>query len=611
MLPGRSLVRRLIIVSAILAHSAVASQADAVALSANIQAHHLPWGTIVDPVFASSTSSQIVGYTRCGDSAIWSGHYLAAESYRYAVTGSADALKNVQSAIAGLQALIDVTGTDLLARCRIPLNSPFATSILAEENHNGIHTDSATGYYWVGNTSRDQYSGAMFGLVSAYDLVPEPTTHAAAAALVSRMLDFLIGHAWNIVMPDGTISTTFLIRPDQQLAFLQIGNQINPTKYAAAYTSNVVTLAASAAIPIAIEVQSNSSYFKFNLDYINLFSLIRLETNPAINAGYKAAYTILRNTTSSHQNAFFNMIDAGLYGIDTSRDQQTLTYLSAWLTRPSRDFALDLRATYPACGSPDEGCNPVPVAQRPNTDFLWQRDPFLLDGTGDGTVETAGIDYILPFWMARYYGLANSASVVSAANGGVTTASESIVSLYGPGLAATTAQASQLPLPISLGGQSVQVADSTGATFSAPLFYVSPTQINFEMPPGMATGQATVSVGNVSTTARIQATAPSIFTVNQAGTGLVQSTPVTLTASAPTYLSIYGTGVRARSSLTSVTAAIAGIAVPVIYAGPQNVYAGLDQVNISLPYSLKGVGEVDLVLTVDGQTANTVRVNIQ
>jgi hypothetical protein len=39
------------------------------------------------------------------------------------------------------------------------------------------------------------------------------------------------------------------------------------------------------------------------------------------------------------------------------------------------------------------------------TDFLWQRSPFQLVGGGIGNIETAGIDYILPYWMARYYGV--------------------------------------------------------------------------------------------------------------------------------------------------------------------------------------------------------------
>src|SRR5882672_10905404 len=124
---------------------AQAAEADALAISANIQARHLPFGTILDPVYASPANDQIVGYTRCGDSAIWTGHYLAAEAFRYQVTHAPEALNNVRNAIAGIQSLVDVTGTNLLARCLVPGNSPFAAGIQSEEAHHGVYTNSAAG----------------------------------------------------------------------------------------------------------------------------------------------------------------------------------------------------------------------------------------------------------------------------------------------------------------------------------------------------------------------------------------------------------------------------------------------------------------------------------
>jgi hypothetical protein len=96
-----------------------ASEADALAISAGIQARHMPFGTILDPMYASPASNQIVGYTRCGDSALWTGAYLAAEAFRYKVTQSADAFNNVKTALAGLKALADVTGDNRLARCMV------------------------------------------------------------------------------------------------------------------------------------------------------------------------------------------------------------------------------------------------------------------------------------------------------------------------------------------------------------------------------------------------------------------------------------------------------------------------------------------------------------
>src|SRR6478609_7715183 len=83
-----------------------AAEEDALAISANIQQRHVPFGGILDPIFESPESDQIIGYTRCGDSAIWTGHYLAAESFRYKVTRSPDALANVLNAERGLRALV-------------------------------------------------------------------------------------------------------------------------------------------------------------------------------------------------------------------------------------------------------------------------------------------------------------------------------------------------------------------------------------------------------------------------------------------------------------------------------------------------------------------------
>ena len=85
---------------------------------------------------------------------------------------------------------------------------------------------------------------------------------------------------------------------------------------------------------------------------------------------------------------------------------ETLNLLEDWLSRPRRDEWIDWRGDvrYTACGE-DRACSSIPVVDRVRTDFLWQRSPFLLYGGGQGNIEGAGIDYILPYWMARYYGL--------------------------------------------------------------------------------------------------------------------------------------------------------------------------------------------------------------
>ena len=51
------------------ASSSIASESDALAISTTIQARHLPYGTILDPVYATPDSDQIASYTRYGDCA--------------------------------------------------------------------------------------------------------------------------------------------------------------------------------------------------------------------------------------------------------------------------------------------------------------------------------------------------------------------------------------------------------------------------------------------------------------------------------------------------------------------------------------------------------------
>ena len=230
------------------------AEPDALAIDAVIQARHVPYGTVLNPIY-SKDGSQIVNYTRCGDSAIWTGHYLAAEAYRFAVTGAPQSLSNLRGALDGLTLLVDVARTGLLSRCAFPADSPYAPGIRSEEGPNGVYQVTINGraWQWVGNTSRDQYSGVFFGLGTAYDLVPDPGTRASISSVVTRMLNNLMQYSWNVVMPDGSICTTFVLRPDQELALLQVGAHVNPQAFASEYSRMADRLAFPVPVPLRID----------------------------------------------------------------------------------------------------------------------------------------------------------------------------------------------------------------------------------------------------------------------------------------------------------------------------------------------------------------------
>ncbi|HXB73717.1 MAG TPA: hypothetical protein VNY05_36095 [Candidatus Acidoferrales bacterium] len=610
---------------------AYASEADAVAISAAIRARHFPFGTILDPIYTSPTSTQIVGYTRCGDSALWTGAYLAAEAFRYKVTQSADALNNVKAALAGLKGLVDVTGDNRLARCMALAASPYAAGIQNEEVNNTIHQNPP--WIWVDNTSRDEVVGAFFGLGAAFDVVDDAAVKSGISDLATRMAGFIASHQWS---PNDDISNTFLLRPEELQMLLQVARHVNP-----ANTIGGPFLALPVNVGVLVDVNDNSSYFKFNLDYMTFYNLIRLQSN----GDNRAAYQIVRDFTASHQNAFFDVIDRVIRGPDPTRDAEMASLLDQWLLRPNRDFGVDLTKSVQVCGS--EACQPIPVPLRVPTDFLWQRDPFQLAGGGSGRVESPGIDYILPYWMGRYYGVIAGSAVQSAAAPTAAVAPDSLASLFGANLAAGTVQATSLPLQTTLGGVTLTVTDAAGVPRKAPLIYVSPGQINFEVPDGTAPGQAVFAVSNAATpqtfTGAVQPIAPALFSMNGAGTGVaaaiaiaVQASnpqlqspvpvfqcgsagggsgcaavPIVLGVDTPVYVSFYGTGIRNASSLAKVQVTINGMSVPVLYAGPAPNYTGLDQVNAALVLGLRGSGETSVILTVDGQVSNVVTISVQ
>jgi len=258
-------------------------------------------------------------------------------------------------------------------------------------------------------------------------------------------------------------------------------------------------------------------------------------------------------------------------------------------------------------------------------------------------VDNAGSLLISDDAAGAIYSLTYAPVAVSAASGVAVLSPESIGSIFGANLSTQTGGADSADWPLSLAGVQLTVQDKTGKARPAPLAYVSSTQINFEVPAGTATGNATLMLQRDSGTQSLGAVlirpnAPALFSANGSGAGVAAATavrlvlpsnvqsrvpvftcdragickavPIALGVDTPTYLSLYGTGIRGRSSAgASVT--IGDVSVPVWYIGPQGTYPGLDQVNVALPPSLRGAGVLDVSVTVSGQSTNTVQIAIE
>ena len=98
----------------------------------------------------------------------------------------------------------------------------------------------------------------------------------------------------------------------------------------------------------------------------------------------------------------------------------------------------------------------------------------------------------------------------------------------------------------------------------------------------------------------------------QAGPGpeALRSGPISF-GSEQLFLTLYGTGIRHTQGQSSVTCTINGQDLPILFAGAQPTFLGLDQVNVRLPASFAGTGVATVVIRVDGQASNPVTLTFQ
>ncbi len=231
----------------------------------------------------------------------------------------------------------------------------------------------------------------------------------------------------------------------------------------------------------------------------------------------------------------------------------------------------------------------------------------------------------------------SAGGVVNAASFQAPLARGALASVFGSNLASGIAQASQLPLTTTLGGVQVSVAGK-----AAPLVYVSPTQINFQVPfeaptsgnvAVVVTRDGTPSPGQNATMAEY---GPGIFTYARTAAALdpiivhgVDNTLVTPAspATANEILVIYATGVGSfdhppatgapaavsplAMSLVTPTVTVGSGSASVLFAGLTPGFVGLVQINIQLPSPLPSGSSLPLVLAFGSSKAPAVNLSVQ
>jgi uncharacterized protein (TIGR03437 family) len=163
----------------------------------------------------------------------------------------------------------------------------------------------------------------------------------------------------------------------------------------------------------------------------------------------------------------------------------------------------------------------------------------------------------------------------------------------------------------------VTFTDAAGTEAPATLLYESPTQANFVIPAGLDAGPASVTIGSAGPTQVVLTpSAPQLLSVGQTGLAAAYATQISFTgaftlqpvftvqngiaspvpidvSAGPAYLTLFATGL-----IGSAFVQLNGTGVPATYIGPDPSVPGIQQINLLLPASLAGSGQVEI--TMDG-----------
>jgi hypothetical protein len=168
----------------------------------NLNANHRPGlGAVLTVEYADDARTTPACYHYQGDSTIWTGMYLGSQSIRYFVTQDPDAKAQIIDTVRYLHDAMLITQTPgYLSRFAGP-DEPVFSCDKGPERIEG-YGDWA-GYYWYDETSRDQYSGWIWGMTWAYDVIDDEPTKETIRTDMRAVMDMLEANSWHITDQNG------------------------------------------------------------------------------------------------------------------------------------------------------------------------------------------------------------------------------------------------------------------------------------------------------------------------------------------------------------------------------------------------------------------------
>jgi hypothetical protein len=389
-----------------------------------VQARHNRWGLTADSrlqVPGDLSSNQTISSDNDG---LWTAMYVAAESFRYKVTGAADAGANARkgmNAIVRLEAITGIPG--------FPARSFIKVGADVQPPDGEWHDTPDRQWRWKGDTSSDEIVGHYFVYPIYYDLVADDSEKVALRAVIERITNHILDHDYQLVGPGGKRTrwgwwgpAAIWEDPDETglralhiLSHLRVALHLTAntqyrTRYEAAYQDLIKThkyhwLTRNQKVMVPGHINHSDD----ELAFLSFYPLLRYETDPALLDVYKQSLERSWQIERPEKNPLWNAIyAAGTGSAEYDRDASLRTLreipmdLVAWTVRNSH------RVDVPIDPQSDrfqrrQSLIVLPYDESPMS--KWNGNPYSLDGGNGGRTEDDGAYFLLPYWMGRYHTL--------------------------------------------------------------------------------------------------------------------------------------------------------------------------------------------------------------
>ncbi|HEV2424772.1 MAG TPA: hypothetical protein VGZ29_08090 [Terriglobia bacterium] len=400
---------------------------------------HLRDGFVDDCHMASPGDSAACRPEPSDNDGLWTAIYVAAECFRYASTGSPEALARARASLDAMLRLESVTGMPGFPARAIA--APGEDRDPAGEWH-----PAGNGRFWKGDTSSDELVGHFFAGWIAYNLLPagsnpgsppDNEVRGRVAAEAGRIAQRLLDNGLRLVGPGGRMTrwgnytAQYFKTPEgaedagldslEILSHLRVASRMGGQPWLdSAYRHVAFDLGYLDYVSRLARPPGEVNYSDEELAYLAFAPLLDplprspsnrgtgAEDDPAPAARYRATLRRFWRRTHDENNPLWAVIAAAaLPGeVDLRAARESLERIPMdtveWTVRNSDRADITPRTRSNRFGRP-QSTRALPANERQV--MKWNGDPFELDGGDGGRSEDDGAFFLLPYWMARYYGL--------------------------------------------------------------------------------------------------------------------------------------------------------------------------------------------------------------